>query len=112
MGVVGIARGGVFQQHRVEVFPVRQLRLVQFLIDAGLDLLGQEAVGRHDDVVAGFARQQACLKGFVAVEDIVGHLDASLVLELLDGIRANVIRPVIDAQNLVIGLGAGGDCAQ
>ncbi len=112
MGVVRVAGGGVFQQHRIEVLPVGQLRLVQLLIDPGLDLLGQETVGRHDDVVAGLARQQASFKGFVTVEDIVGHADAGLVFELLDGVRGNVIRPVIDAQNLVIGLGARGDRAQ
>ncbi|VVO43238.1 hypothetical protein PS712_06104 [Pseudomonas fluorescens] len=112
VGVIRVTGRGVFQQHRIEILPVRQLRLVQLLIDAGLDLLGQETVGRHDDVVAGLARQQACFKGFVAVKDIVGHADAGLVFELLDGVRGNVIRPVVDAQNLVIGLGARGDRAQ
>ena len=48
--VAGIANG--LEQRRVEVFPVRQLGLVQLLVNPGLDLLGQEIVGRHDDVVA------------------------------------------------------------
>ena len=77
----GVLVARVADRHRleqvgVEVLPVRQLGLVQFLVDAGLDLLGQEVVRRHDDVVARFAGQQLGFEGFVAVENVVDHFDA------------------------------------
>ena len=66
------------EQVLVQVLPVRQLGLVQLLVNAGLDLLGQEVVRRHDDVVTGLARQQLGFQGFVAVEYVVDDLDARL----------------------------------
>ncbi|MNN01831.1 hypothetical protein D3C81_1144590 [compost metagenome] len=96
------------QQVLVEVLPVGQLGLVQLLVDAGLDLLGEEVVGRHHDVVARLAGQQLGFQGLVAVVDVVDHLDAGLLLELLHGLRRDVVGPVVDVQHLVVGLGRTG----
>ncbi len=96
------------EQRFVEVLPVRQLGLVQLLINAGLDLLGQEVVGRHDDVIAGFASKQFGFKRLVAVENVVDHLDARFFLEFGNGVRRDVIGPVIDVQHFVIGLRSSG----
>ncbi|MNH03252.1 hypothetical protein D3C79_625090 [compost metagenome] len=103
--VAGIANS--LEQVFVEVFPVGQLGAVQLLIDTGLDLLGQEVVGRHDDVITRLAGQKLGLQGLVAVEDVVLDLDAGLFFELLHGVRSNVVRPVVDVQHLVLGLHSG-----
>ncbi|MNJ21984.1 hypothetical protein D3C77_163490 [compost metagenome] len=104
--VAGVTNG--LEQVFVEVLPVRQLGAVQLLVDAGLDLLGQEVVRRYYHVVAGLARQQLGLKGFVAVEDIVDDLDAGLFLELGDGVWCDVVGPVIDVQYFVIRVNSTG----
>ena len=96
----------------VEVLPVRQLGLVQRLVDAGLDLLGQEVVGRHHDVVTGLAGQELGFQGLVGVEDVVDDLDAGFLGELLDGIRGDVVRPVVDVQYLVFSLRHAGHGAR
>ena len=104
--VAGIANG--LEQRRVEVFPVRQLGLVQLLVNPGLDLLGQEIVGWHDDVVTGLARQQLGLKGLVAVEHVVDHLDTGLVFEFFNGVWCDVIGPVVDVQYFICCLSCPG----
>ncbi|MNO87010.1 hypothetical protein D3C76_784250 [compost metagenome] len=104
--VAGIANG--LEQVGVEVLPVRQLGPVQLLVHTRLDLLGQEIVRRHDDVITRLACQQLGFQGFVAVEDVVLDLDPRLLLELGDGVRSDVVRPVIDVQHFVFSLNSGG----
>ncbi|MNI68023.1 hypothetical protein D3C73_1236890 [compost metagenome] len=104
--VAGVTDG--LEQVFVEVLPVRQLGAVELFVDPRLDLLGQEVVGRHDHVIAGLARQQLGFQGFVAVEDVVLDLDACLFFELRDGVRSDVIGPVVDVQHLVFSLNSGG----
>jgi hypothetical protein len=72
-----VARIGVrdhLHQQRIEVREIRDLRLVELLVDAGLDLLGHVVRGRHDDVVARAAGEQLRLQRVVAVVVVVRTL--------------------------------------
>ncbi|MNY57157.1 hypothetical protein D3C86_1933180 [compost metagenome] len=84
------------EQHRIEVLPVRQLGLVEFLQRPAFDLPRHEVVGRKHHVVTGFTGHQLAIEGFVAVVDVVGKGDAGFFLEVLGGIRRDVVRPVVD----------------
>ncbi len=77
--------------------------LVQLLEHAGLDLALQERGRRHHHVEAGVAGQQAGLEHVVGVEDVVGDLDAGLLFEVLDGVFGDVVRPVVDVEDLLLG---------
>ncbi len=106
-----VARIGLrdpLHQLRVEVLPVRDLRLVELLEDAGLDLARQEVGGGHDEVVARVAGEQLGLQDVVAVVDIVDDLDAGLLGEALQDRRVDIVRPVVDLDHLLLGLGQGG----
>jgi hypothetical protein len=120
-GVVGKARGSPHVRHGVlvvrvvgprplqnlliEVLPVRQLGLVQLLVDARFDLAGQEIAAGHDHVIARVAGQQLGLQAFVGIIDVVGNLDAGLFLEFGYRVVGDVVRPVIDVQGLLLGGG-------
>src|SRR3546814_7594216 len=76
IGIAGIVLGGALRDDVPHVLEVRQLRLVELLEHAGLDLAREEAAGRHHDVVAGAARQQLGLEDLVGIEDVVDDADA------------------------------------
>ncbi|MCY1177741.1 hypothetical protein D9M73_180600 [compost metagenome] len=84
------------EQHRIEVLPVRQLGLVEFLQRPAFDLPRHEVVGRKHHVITGLAGHQLAIEGFVAVVDVVGEADAGFFLEVFRGVWRDVIRPVID----------------
>jgi len=109
--VARIARVQRLEQALVEVFPVRQLGFVQLLEHSGLDLLGEERVGRHHHVVAGATGEQLGFQHFVAVEDVVDDLDAGFLGEVLQGVFGDVVGPVVDVQYLFLGLRSPGDSA-
>ena len=71
--------------------------MIELLECAGLDLLGEEVVGRHHHVVPGTPGQQFAFQGFVGIEDVVDQLDPGLVLEVGEGGLADVVGPVVDA---------------
>ncbi|MCY1512221.1 hypothetical protein D9M68_466730 [compost metagenome] len=96
--VVGLE---LLHQLRIEVLPVGQLALVQFLERARLDLAAEEVVGRHHHVVAGAPRQQLAFEGLVGVEDVIHRLDAGFLLEIRQGGLAYVVRPVVDMHRLI-----------
>jgi len=81
---------------------VRQLGFVELLEDARLDLAGQEICGRHHDIVARTAGQQLGLEDLVGVEHVIGDLDTGLLGEILDDRRIDVIRPVVDVDDLFL----------
>ena len=64
----------------------------------------RKLAGRHHDVVAGTAGQQLGLEDLVGVEDVVDDLDAGLLGEFLDDRRVDVVRPVVDVDDLVLGM--------
>src|SRR5690606_38019030 len=82
-------------QRRVEVFHVRQFAVVQRLVYTCLDLLGQEMIGRHDYIEAGAASEQLGIQHLVGVVYVIGHLDASFLLEVGDGVLGDVVGPVV-----------------
>ncbi|MNF07670.1 hypothetical protein D3C80_2079000 [compost metagenome] len=57
-------------------------------------------VGREHHVVPGFAGHQLAIEGFIAVVDVVGEGNAGLFLEVLRGVRRDVVRPVVDLDGL------------
>ncbi len=84
------------EQHRVEVLPVGQLRLVQAFQGLALDLPGHEVVGGEHHVVARVAGHQLAVEGFVAVIHVVGGHDASGLLEIFQRVGCHVAGPVVD----------------
>ncbi|MNT61333.1 hypothetical protein D3C72_1989720 [compost metagenome] len=100
--VAGIANS--LEQVFVEVLPVWQLGLVQLLVNTGLDLLGEEVIGRHHNVVTGLAGQQLGFQGFVAVEDVIDDFDPGGFFEVGHSVRGDVVGPVVDVQHLVVRL--------
>ncbi|MNP00571.1 hypothetical protein D3C76_923630 [compost metagenome] len=84
------------EQHRVEVVPVGQLRLVERLQGLALDLPGHEVVGGEHHVVAGIAGHQLAIEGFIAVVHVIGRHDAAGLLEVLQRIGGHVAGPVVD----------------
>jgi hypothetical protein len=77
------------------------LRLVERLEHAGLDLALQEGAGGHHHVIAGAAGQQLRLQHLVAVEHVVDDLDAGLGGELLEDRLVDIVRPVVDVDDLL-----------
>ncbi|MDT4862047.1 hypothetical protein FQZ97_966810 [compost metagenome] len=97
MAVARVVLFEQLEQRRVEVLPVRQLAAVELKEHPGIHLAGEEVVGGDDDVVAGASREQFAFQRFVGIEDVVDRLDASGLLELAQGVRGYVVRPVVDA---------------
>ena len=92
----------------VQVLQVGELRPVELLEDAGLDLPLEKRRRRHDDVVARAPGQQLGLQDLVGVEDVVLDRNAGLFLEVLDDGRVDVVRPVVDVEHLLgVGLDGG-----
>ncbi|MNN19823.1 hypothetical protein D3C81_1330780 [compost metagenome] len=96
------------EQHRVEVFPVRQLLAVEFQERAGFDLAREKVVGRHDHVVTGATGQQLAFQGFVGVEHVIDDLDTGAALEIRQGGFTDIVGPVVHADT-GLGLGCGAD---
>jgi hypothetical protein len=98
----------MLQQRRVEVAPVGELGPVELLEQAGLDLhLGEVRAG-HDDVVARLARHQLAVQDLVGVVVVVVDLDAGLLLEILQRVVGDVVRPVVDVEHLGLRRSVGG----
>jgi len=106
--VARIVGGGALLDHVPHIRQVRQLRLVQLLEDAGRDLPRQEGGRRYDDIVPGAAGKQLGFQNLVRIEDVVDHLDAGLGGELLEDFLVDIVGPVIDMDDLVLGLGGEG----
>ncbi|MCY1434430.1 hypothetical protein D9M71_504900 [compost metagenome] len=107
-GVVVVLVVGQNLELVLQVGEVRQLRLVELLQQAFLDEDLDEAVRRHHHVIgatAGLELGQQCL---VAVVGIQGGLDAGVLLELLQQLRREVIRPVGEVQG-AFGVGLAGE---
>src|SRR5262249_18031878 len=86
---------------RIDVLQVRQLALVELLVDIGLDLALEERTRGRDDVVVGMAGEELGLEDLVRVEHVVVDADAVFPLEIRDHARLDVVGPVIDVENLL-----------
>ena len=89
------------EEARIEVPEVLEARL----LDRPQQLeLGQDAhhvVGRHDEVVVGHARLELGEHGLVRVVEVVAHLDAGPLRELVDDLLRQVLRPDVEVQLLL-----------
>ena len=106
--VVRIVHGEAGLDVRIHVLQVRQLALVELLVDAGLDLA---LVGRgrgHHDVVARIARGELRFDLFVAAVVGDGDLDAGLLFEVRDGVFGEVVVPDEEVQDLLFSGGLRG----
>lgn len=92
-----------FHLCRIEVFQVGDFASVERLQQFRLDLAGSVILGRHHDVVTGFSGQQLRFQGVVGIIDIISHPDSGFGLEVLQHVRIDVIRPVIDIDHLALG---------
>ena len=85
----------LLEQHGVQVAQVWQQGEVQLLEGPRLDLLGQEIVGGHDQIVAGASGQQLAFQRLVGVKHVVDGLDPGLLLKVTEGGLADIIGPVV-----------------
>src|SRR6185437_157458 len=76
---------------------------------AGADLELEERGRRHDDIEARVAREELRLQHLVLVVNVVVDLDAVLLLEVLQYLRVDVVRPVVDIDDFVAGARAAGE---
>src|SRR5690606_32651745 len=108
--VVRVLPGNPHHHRRVQVGQVRDLALVQRQEHAGLDLPAEEVQRRHHDVVTAVAGQQLGLDHLVTVEHVVGDLDAGRLLEVGDGVLGDVVRVVVDVEDLGLATIGGRTC--
>jgi hypothetical protein len=94
-----------FRDHVPHVDEVRQLRLVELLVDAGSDLALHEGDGGHDDIVAGAAGQQLGFQRLVGIEGVVDDLDAGFLGEIFEDGTVDVIGPVVDVDDAILSHG-------
>jgi hypothetical protein len=85
------------------VLPVRDLRAVELPEQTRLDLPLDERRRRHDDVEARTAGRELRLEDLVAVVDVVIDPDARFGRELLEQRGLDIVRPVVDVDDLVRG---------
>ena len=56
-----------------------------------------------DDIVTGVAGQQLGIDNFTGIVNVVVDPDAVFAFELLDQLRVDIIRPVVDIQQGLVG---------
>ena len=110
--VAGIEQLQTPHDLRPHMLQVRQLGLVELAEDAGGDQPLQERPGRHDDVVARLSGQELGFDDLVVVVGVVDHPDAGLLGEILEHLRVDIVRPVIDIDRALLRGGAGQESEQ
>ena len=90
---------------RPDVAEVRQLRPIQLSKDARPDEPLQEGPRRHHHIVARAAGQELGLQDLVGVVGVVHEPDAGLGREPLQHLGIDVVRPVVDIDDALGGLG-------
>lgn len=113
IGVAGVLRGDAAHDVRVEIGQVRNLAFIQRQEHAGLDLAAKEVERGHHHVVVAATGEQFGFHHFVAVEHVVGDLDAGALFERGDGVFGDVVGVVVDVEHLglCIGLARGATAA-
>ncbi len=101
--VAGIVDREPLRDLRPDVAEVLELRLVELLEYAGLDLPLQEIGGRHHHVVAGLSGEELGLQRLIGVERVVPDLDAGFLAERFDHRRLDIVRPVVDVDRALLG---------
>lgn len=107
MGMVGVQFLQARHDHRVEPIQARQSGLVQGQIEPGLDLARAEgARGGEHHVIAAAADEQLGLQHVVSVIEVEDRANPGAFLELRQGVRRNVVVPVVKVHRL-FGLDGG-----
>ena len=101
--VVRILQRQPLLDFRIHVLQVGQLRLVELLVVAGLDLALVGRRRRHDDVVAGVARRELAVELLVAAVVADRHLDAGFLLEVRDRVFGQVVVPYVEVEDFLLG---------
>ena len=86
----------------IQVFPIGQFALVERQIGTGFDLAPVEARRGADDVEARMADQQVRFERFVGIVQLVDDLDMGRPLELGDRVIADIVRPIVDVEHLLL----------
>ncbi|MNH16604.1 hypothetical protein D3C79_762500 [compost metagenome] len=94
-------------QTRLDIGQRLKLRRVQRLQAAGTHQAFGHRIAREDQVVTTAAGHQLGFQHFTAIHDVVDHLDAGFGGEPGQRVFGKVIRPVVQAQGLVLGLRRG-----
>ena len=100
--IAGIVDGEPLGDLGPDINEVRQLALVELLKYAGLDLAFEEIGGRHDDVVTGLAGEQLGFQRLIGVKGVILHLDAGRLAEILQHLRVDIVRPVVDIDHALL----------
>ena len=93
----------VVEQGRVEVLEVGQLGAIQRLQHSLFGHFRDEVGAGHHHVIAVAMGFQLGVEGLVGFVGGVDHLDAGLLLELLQQAVRHIFRPVVEVDHLVVG---------
>ncbi|MNN44539.1 hypothetical protein D3C81_1588330 [compost metagenome] len=92
-------------QPRLDFVQVFQLALVKLLQRAGTHQPFGHGVAGEDQVVAAVAGHHLGFQRLAAVHHVVDDLDAGFPGEVGQGVRGEIVGPVVQAQDLFLGLG-------
>ena len=98
--VAGVEAGNLGLNIGIEVFQVGQQRFVEFAQQAAVHLQPSPVRRRHHNVVTGLASHQLGVQDLVVVKGVIADLDAGFLLEILDGVSRDVVRPVVNVEHL------------
>ena len=87
-----------FQQIRIDVGVIGNLRFVDFLIRAGFNLAADIGNRRSNQIITRLAGQQLGFQRFVAVVVIVADVDIRIFFKRRQRGRIDIIRPVVDIE--------------
>ena len=102
VGVAGVDRLELGHEGRIQIDRVGNLRPVKLQKQTCFDLRLGECGPWHHDVIASIANDQFGLKCLVAFKRLVIDFDAGFFFEIGHHIFGDVIRPVVDVQNLFL----------
>src|SRR5262245_55389966 len=97
--IAGVIDGQPLGYVGPDVSQIFEFALVQLLKNAGLYLPFKKIRGGHDDIVAGFTREQLGLERLVGIKSVVLNLDASFAGEALNNLGVYVVGPIVDVYN-------------
>ena len=103
MFVAGVGLDQAHHDGRVEVAVVFELGAVQRLKEARLGLRWAESGAGHHDVVASAACHQLGVERLVGLKGVVIDLDTGFFLKGRNHALGNVVRPVVDVEDFLLG---------
>ena len=101
MAVVRIEAGHGAQDVRIQMLPVAELGLVNRLIHPGLNQPRRIGGGVDHHIIARVAGHELGVHNIGGVVDVIVDLDAELLFEIGQSRRPDVVRPVVDVDDLL-----------